>query len=306
MMNIFYNNKYNISLGPLDKLHPFDGCKYKKVYEEIKHLDNLKIHDVPNMISEEAITTFLSLSAQKRLSTKSGITQALELAPLMMLPHRAIVRQILNPMKYAVNGTLLAAQHALKGNMCFNLGGGFHHASQNKMEGFCLLNDIGIAVQELRKSGELNHDDKVLIIDTDIHHGNGNALTFLRDENITILDAFSSDLYPIDESTYPRVDVLVQMRSLYSGDRYLSKLNSALAKVESIYTIAFVIAGTDVLKVDPLGNANLNINDVANREVMTFKALKEKGIPAVFLCGGGYSEDSAKAITASIKKLVEL
>ena len=80
-------------------------------------------------------------------------------------------------MRWGVAGTLEASKAALAGKNCWNLAGGYHHASQRSAEGFCLYNDIGIAHQELLKTGLLKSDDNILIIDVDAHNGNGNALT---------------------------------------------------------------------------------------------------------------------------------
>ena len=206
-------------------------------------------------------------------------------------------------MRFGVNATLKAAQLALSGNYCWNLAGGYHHASQHSMEGFCIYNDIGITYQELLKSGELTPQDRILIIDTDAHHGNGNARTFMDNSKVTILDVYNDSIYPLTPSTRNRVDISVPMITGVEGAEYLSNYQTALNGLTNDYKIAFIVAGTDVLKTDKLGKMKLTIEDVVEREKITLLRLKELAIPAVFLSGGGYSKESARAISTSINEL---
>ena len=209
-------------------------------------------------------------------------------------------------MRWGVAGTILGATKALENNdIYWNLSGGYHHAMQQAMEGFCIYNDIGITYQQLLKKNILKSDDKVLIIDTDAHHGNGNAYSFMENRQVTILDIYNASIYPLSNYSRERVDIPVPLMPGSQGKDYLEKYGQALDKLDSDYKIAFVVAGTDTLSVDKLGRLNLEIDDIAEREKMTLTALKNRGIPTVILGGGGYSKDSAKSVIKAIEACVE-
>lgn len=210
-------------------------------------------------------------------------------------------------MRLAVSGTLLGAEKALEsGETMWNLSGGFHHASNLNMEGFCIYNDIGITYQQLRKNGYLSETDKVLIIDVDAQHGNGNAYSFKDNENVHLLDVYNEDIYPTSSFTRNRVNFPVPLKSDVEGEEYLTKLNQALELVIDEYALAFVIAGTDVLAVDKLGGFKLTIEDVVEREKSVLSRIKSLSIPTVVTGGGGYSKQSASAIAAAIRACTAL
>ena len=206
-------------------------------------------------------------------------------------------------MRWGVAGTIAATRDALNGRNAWNLSGGYHHATPRNSQGFCIYNDIGIAVQQMQTSGLLDTSDKILIVDIDAHHGNGNAYTFMDNKNITLFDIYNNDIYPQNNLTKERVDINVPLQAGTLGIEYNNVLNEALNKLEPGYRLAFVIAGTDVLQSDPLGRLGLSVSECADRDKRVYQKLQSLAIPTVFLGGGGYSKDSAKAIIESIKAL---
>ncbi len=202
-----------------------------------------------------------------------------------------------------MSGTIDGAKSALMGTNCWNLSGGYHHASRATSEGFCIYNDVGMAVDRLRKESMLKTEDKILIIDLDVHHGNGNAYVFMEDSAVTILDIYNDGIYPMDVVSKERVDISVPLLAGTDNTTYLNALESALNEVTDSFKLAFVIAGTDVLSCDPLGGFNLSVNDCASRDALVASRLKEMNIPFVFVGGGGYSKSSAQAIIEGIKKV---
>jgi len=128
-----------------------------------------------------------------------------------LLPFSIIDKRILLPMRWGVAGTTAAMTDALKGNNAWNLAGGYHHATSRSSEGFCIYNDIGIALQEASAVGLINETDKVLIVDIDAHHGNGKAYTFMNNHNVIILDIYNKDVYPQNNLTKERVNINVPL-----------------------------------------------------------------------------------------------
>jgi len=304
-MNIYYHSDYNISLGFLDRFHPFDGSKFGKVYKEIKGLKDITIKSPKQPISEAIINEFADDQLRKQLTEKKYILKALEVPQMSFLPHFVIKSQILKPMRLAVAGTLAAARDALEGTNCWNMGGGYHHASPHESEGFCIYNDIGITLQQLHKEGAATQADRFIIIDIDAHHGNGNSRTFGDDPHVDLFDIYNNQVYPQTPSTKSKVDINIPLQSGTKGATYLKELQAGLAKITAGYRIAFVVAGTDVINIDPLGALGLTIDDCIARDVMVIERLTNLGIPFVFTGGGGYSEGSAKCIAGSLKQVYQ-
>ncbi|MDQ2042812.1 histone deacetylase [Pseudoalteromonas sp. 20-92] len=300
-MKIIYEPRFNYQLGLLKYLHPFDGEKFAKVITELDSL-NIEIIHPMGPVSSVVINEYLNELMRKLVLSKTLVFRALEVPKIPFVSFDFLDNKILLPMRLAVAGTLLGAEKALgSGDIMWNLSGGFHHASNVNMEGFCIYNDIGISYQQLRKNGQLSETDKVLIIDVDAHHGNGNAYSFKDNENIHLLDVYNADIYPTSDFTRNRVNFPVPLKSGVEGHEYLEKLNQALKLVKADYSLAFVIAGTDVLAIDKLGGFKLTVKDVAEREKFILSHLKSLEIPTVVTGGGGYSKQSALAITAAIK-----
>lgn len=302
-MYIFYHPQYNIDLGFLNRLHPFDGKKFEKVYNGIKNLPDIEITSIEEPISQDIINEFVDDLLKLLLPQKKYILGALELPNIPVLSHATINKRILLPMRWATAGTLAATKMALEGRNVWNLGGGYHHASHQNSEGFCIYNDIGIAYMELLKQGFLQQEDKILIVDIDAHHGNGNALSFYDNENISILDIYNNDIYPQDDFSKSRINYNIPLKNGTEGMPYLRALLKGLSQLSTGFKLAYVIAGTDVIYTDPLGGLKLTVEECVARDQIVFDRLKELSIPTVFLGGGGYSKHSGIAITKSISNL---
>ena len=300
-MRVFYHERFNIDLGLLNRLHPFDGLKFRRVRQGLAGSADVEFVDVREPISQAAIDSFASPLLRRLLGAKRYVLEALEVPYLPLVPFSLIDRRVLEPMRWAVGATLQAAQACLAGGgHCWNLAGGYHHASRTDAQGFCLYNDIGIAVQSLRESQALAADDEILIVDIDAHHGNGNARVFLEDKRITLLDIYDGEIYPRSPLTKQRVDIDLPLSRGTAGDAYLAALGQGLQRIERPYRMAFVVAGTDVLKSDPLGGLQLSIDECVVRDGLVLARLDALGTPAVIVGGGGYGPDSAAAITRSI------
>lgn len=306
-MNVLYSDQYNINLGLLNYLHPFDGVKFQRIHKALK--DNEKVDflspDAP--VDMEIVDGFLSSIMRKKVRDSVFVFRALEVPKLPFVSFNFLDRKILTPMRWGVAGTMLGAEKALSsGDIYWNLSGGYHHAMQQNMEGFCIYNDIGICHQQLVKRGLLSPEDKILIIDTDAHHGNGNAYTFMDNGRVTLLDVYNAGIYPTSGYTRDRVDIPVPLPPGTEGETYLQRYSEALEKLAGDYRLAFVVAGTDVLTSDKLGGLCLTTEDVVERERMTVRALEKRSIPSVILGGGGYSRDSAASVIAAISACSEL
>lgn len=306
-MNVLYSEQYNIDLGWLNCLHPFDGTKFRAIYKALSNNENVEFSGPSSPVSMEVVDEFLSGVMRHRVRNKNGVLQALEVPRIPLVGFSFVDKKVLTPMRWGVAGTILGAEKALSsGDIYWNLSGGYHHAMQQNMEGFCIYNDIGICHQQLVKRGLLSPEDKILIIDTDAHHGNGNAYTFMDNDRVTLLDVYNAGIYPTSGYTRDRVDIPVPLPPGTEGETYLQRYSEALEKLAGDYRLAFVVAGTDVLTSDKLGGLCLTTEDVVEREKLTIGALKKRSIPSVLLGGGGYSRDSAGSVIAAISACSEM
>ncbi|SIS63935.1 histone deacetylase 11 [Thalassolituus maritimus] len=302
-MKIIYNENFNFDLGLLKHLHPFEGMRFRKIYDRLSQDNGIEFLSPEEPVSDEIISEFLSEVMLQLVKNRNGVLKALEFPRLPFITQAYLERKVLSPMRWGVAGTLFGAENALQsGQNYWNLSGGYHHAMRNQMEGFCVYNDIGITYQQLLKSGQVTGDDRILIIDTDAHHGNGTAHVFMDNPNVVLMDVYNASIYPTSEYTRDRVDIPMKLKPGTDGETYLECLKIALGEIQGDFRLAFVVAGTDVLSSDKLGGLKLTPDDVAKRERLTLSRLKELAIPAVITGGGGYSSDGVDATVKAVLK----
>lgn len=305
---IVYSPKVDISIPGLSWIHPFDGKKYSKAWNLIKgevgeeNVNRYRI-DIPHPVSDSELRAFHSDFAINLLKRKKIICAALEVPLLKLLPLYLIDKWVVEPIKYAVEGTYLATRNALESGLVFNLGGGFHHAMKNRGEGFCLYADVPVAVSRIRKEGLLSSQSVIGIIDVDAHQGQGFERCFSDDPSVRILDVYNSDIYPRDEVAKGYIDERIELTSGCGDEEYLSRLRDILPKYldeHGPFDLMYVNAGTDVFQDDPLGRLALTEQGVLQRDLMIVDALRQRNIPTVFLTSGGYTKDSYRLIANTI------
>ncbi len=196
--------------------------------------------------------------------------------------------------KRIMEGTRLCAEKALKCGAAMNIAGGTHHAYSDRGEGFCLLNDQAIAANWL-----LNQElaRKVLIIDLDVHQGNGTAELFRNSDNIFTFSIHGKNNYPLKKE-FSHLDVELEDGT---GDQdYISSLKINLDQVLNTFNPDFIFyqCGVDVLETDKLGRLSLSIDGCKSRDESVFEIVKELGVPIVCTMGGGYSKDIKYIIEA--------
>jgi acetoin utilization deacetylase AcuC-like enzyme len=187
--------------------------------------------------------------------------------------------------RLAVGGTLLAARSALVSGLSGNLAGGTHHAFADHGEGFCVLNDVAIAIAKLRAEGAI---ERALVVDLDVHQGNGTAAIF---ENLD--DVFTFSMH--GERNYPAVKMRsnldVPLPDGTTDDEYLEILRRNLPTVldTAHADCAFYLAGVDVAAGDRYGKLALSDEGIRSRERQVIEAVRDRGIPLVIVLAGGYA-----------------
>jgi len=191
-------------------------------------------------------------------------------------------------------GTLECARYALKHNIALNIAGGTHHAFTNRGEGFCLLNDIAVAARVLLSEGLVR---KVLVIDLDVHQGNGTAEIFRGDPKVFTFSMHGAKNYPLKKEIS---DLDIELPDGTEDKEYLELLrdNLLFAIENQDPDFAFFQSGVDVLRGDKLGRLALTFEGLRERDHIVFKSCAENDIPVVACMGGGYSPKISTIVNA--------
>lgn len=308
---IVYSPRYNIHFWGLEKLHPFDSCKFHSIVESLKKQG--LVHEVhePKEVSRDVLAdVHTSAYLDKIHSSSLKVAQVTELSILASLPNWLLQMRVVGPMKVHVAGTMLATALAIEYGWAINVGGGMHHAHSATGGGWCPFSDVYLAIRRVRSlsQGKIN---RVLYIDLDAHQGNGverDKLTH-QDKDLLILDVYNAGVYPLDHDAKAAIDINVELRSGATGDQYLSRLTTALDEAVSQFQsidLVFYNAGTDVLEDDPLGRLKVSEEDVVKRDELVWRYAAEKfKCPIVMTLSGGYAKRSAAVVTSSISNLIK-
>lgn len=189
-------------------------------------------------------------------------------------------------------GTIDGCMYAMHNGVAMNIAGGTHHAFADRGEGFCMLNDQAIAANYLLKNMLAN---KILIIDLDVHQGNGTAKLFENEPRVFTFSMHGKNNYPFRKE---KSDLDVELLDGTNNETYLQLLQETLsALIETIQPdFAFYIAGADILETDKFGKLKVTIQGCKQRDEFVFAQLKQNNIPCQVSMGGGYSAD-VKIIT---------
>ncbi|KAL2634485.1 hypothetical protein R1flu_005964 [Riccia fluitans] len=303
---LIYSSGYNIGFMGLEKLHPFDSGKWGRIRDFLVTEKVIKEESIvqPEEATDEDLLVVHTPEYLKSLKSGSTVATIIEVPPVALLPNYIIRRQILQPFRKQVGGTILAGKLAKERSWAINLGGGFHHCCGTKGGGFCVYADITLCIQFAFSKLGLS---KVMIIDLDAHQGNGHERDFKDDRRVYILDMYNSQIYPFDEEAKERIDQKVELRSGTTNDAYLMELTKQLKKAKGKFKPDLILynAGTDILDGDPLGRLRISPAGISERDEEVFKFAREVEAPIVMVTSGGYMKSSARVIADSIKNLVD-
>jgi acetoin utilization deacetylase AcuC-like enzyme len=196
----------------------------------------------------------------------------------------------------AAGGTGEAARHALDHGIAMNLAGGTHHAFPDHGEGFCVFNDVVIAVRALQRDGRIA---RAAILDLDVHQGNGTNAIFAGDERVFTFSMHGARNYPFHKVA-GRLDIELPDRT--EDDAYLETLATVLPGVlaESRPDLVVYLAGADPLASDRLGRLGLTFDGLARRDAMVIEQCREVGLPLAITIAGGYAEPIADTVRVHV------
>lgn len=196
--------------------------------------------------------------------------------------------------KHISKGTYLCAKYAQLNGVAMNTAGGTHHAFRDRGEGFCVFNDFAIASHLLLDRGEAS---QILIVDLDVHQGNGNAKIFEDEPRVFTFSMHGEKNYPLRKQ---KSDLDIGLPDKADGDLFMKHLKSTLPKLidEVKPELIFYLAGVDILESDKLGRLSVSKKDCLERDKFVFESCKSNNIPIAVSMGGGYSERISDIVDA--------
>ncbi len=207
---------------------------------------------------------------------------------------------------YAVGGTIAAALHSLGEGYASNLAGGTHHSFADRGEGFCVFNDVAIAIGTLRARGLIR---RAAIVDCDVHQGNGTASIFAADPQTYTFSMHGANNYPLFKA---QSSLDIELADGTSDDEYLKVLADCLPYVfKHDPEIVFYLAGADPFAEDKLGKLSLSIDGLRRRDVRVLRECYEREIPVTTVMSGGYGKQIGDTVEIhcntirSVKEVLE-
>jgi acetoin utilization deacetylase AcuC-like enzyme len=277
-MKCSYHEGYRIALPDG---HPFPISKYPLLKDRLLGEGVLEARDImqPEPIDMESAALVHTRGYLDKLQS-SGLSTEEERR--LGLPWS---QDLWRRSRLAAGGTLQAARAAIESGLAGNLAGGTHHAFADHGEGFCVLNDVAIATAKLRAERAI---ERAVIVDLDVHQGNGTAAIFERVEEVFTFSMHGERNYPLKKM---RSNLDVPLKDGVGDTEYLEALERHMPMVleRSRADIAFYLAGVDVAAGDRYGKLALSENGIRLRERCVVEALRARGIPLVIVLAGGYA-----------------
>jgi len=276
--------------------HVFPTGKYRKVAERLRARGFAPRFREPRPATRDELELCHTAAWLDRLQAIADGREAWD--PSFECP---VNREVLDAFRLGVGGTLLAARIALRSGLAANVGGGFHHAYPDRGEGFCLLNDVPVAARALRAEGLFS---RALVVDLDVHQGNGTAVMCRRDPFTFTLSVHQERNYPAKEVS----DLDIGLPDGTGDEDYLDAVEGALERVERSFTpeIVFYLAGADPYREDRLGGLDLTKTGLAARDRLVFDWTERIGAALTALLAGGYALREEDVVDIHVRMLTEL
>jgi len=269
--------------------HIFPVKKYRMLYEKIislgaSHKDFIE----PYPVSDDELRLVHTQKYIKKV--KSGTLSSVELQALELPYSPEVVRFFL----LMTGGTITTAENALRTGLAVHIGGGFHHAFPDHGEGFCLFNDVAVALEKMKQEGKIKRS---MVVDCDLHQGNGTAYIFSKKDYVFTFSIHQMDIYPAEK---PASDLDV---GLWSGDNdevYLPALNQHFPRLYQEFKpdLVIYISGADPYRKDMLSGLDVTAEGLKKRDRIIIENARKMRIPLAIVLGGGY--------TAEIEETVEI
>lgn len=288
---------------PLPPGHRFPVTKAARLREQVAlHCPQVQLHEAPAASDGELA---LAHTPQYVDAACSGLLSAAALRAIGLPWSPAMVERS----RRSVGATICAARAALEHGVAVHLAGGTHHAHAERGAGFCVFNDTAVAARLMQVEAHRARRAllRVLVIDLDVHQGDGTAAIFADDPTVFTLSMHGERNFPVRKA---RSDLDVELPDGCGDRAYLQALDSALASAFARLAatppgLAFYLAGADPHEGDRLGRLKLTFGGLAERDRRVFDALRSRGIPVAVAMAGGYGRDIETTVAVHLRTVVE-
>jgi len=277
---VVWHRSYEVDIGP----HVFPTRKYRMVRERLLAEGTVSSVDLHQAAPASDDAVALVHTADYIRKIKTGTLSVAEQL-VLEVPFSPALR---DAAWICAGGAVATARLALQRTIAVHLGGGFHHAFPDHGEGFCLINDVAIAVRALQQEGLVR---RTVVVDLDVHHGNGTAAIFAADPNVFTFSMHQENNYP---AVKPASDLDLGLRDGASDAEYLALLEKHLPELLASHRpdLVFYLAGADPYRFDQLGGLGLTISGLRRRDEMVFQHAASAGVGVAVCLAGGYAVDT--------------
>jgi len=289
---LIYHERYDLNLGA----HVFPSQKFRLVHDKLLNDKIAEMDDFlrPAPASDADILRVHTKDWVEKL--KTGTLTASEQMKLEVPYSPELVRAFW----LAAGGTIVAGESALRDGFACNLGGGFHHAYPGHGEGFCAIHDVAVAIRALQARKEI---DRAMVVDTDVHHGNGTAAIFSNDPSVFTLSIHQWNNYPAYK---PHSSLDINLEDGVADEEYLGALLPAVEKsIESFHpNMLFYVGGADPYREDQLGGLDLSMVGLKRRDACVFEIARNHNIPVATTQAGGYARRLEDTVQIHVNTVV--
>ncbi len=282
---LIYHDDYDLNLGE----HVFPSQKYRLIHDKLLKDGIAAPEDfvTPDPAADEDLLLVHERGWITRL--KHGTLSYYEILRLE-IPYS---RKMVEAFWLGAGGTILAARHALAGGLGFNLGGGFHHAFAGHGEGFCAIHDVAIAIRRVQRDGLI---ERAMVVDCDVHHGNGTAGIFAADSSVFTLSIHQYNNYPSEK---PASNIDIHLEDGVGDEEYLQRLEEAYSVALASFRpdLLVYVAGADPYREDQLGGLMLTMDGLRDRDRLVLGMARDQKVPVAITLAGGYARNLGDTVT---------
>jgi acetoin utilization deacetylase AcuC-like enzyme len=290
-LKLIYDDRYDLNLGS----HVFPSQKYRLVQEKLLRDGIAAPEDFlkPEPASDDDILRVHSQDYVYKLKTGS-LTRTEVMR--MEIPYST---ELIEACWLAAGGSILAARRALADGYAANVGGGFHHAYPDHGEGFCVIHDVAVAIRKMQFEGAI---ERAMVVDTDVHHGNGTAAIFAGDESVFTLSIHQEHNYPYPK---PPSTMDINLPDGVGDDDYLAILEKYLHRAFDEFSpqLLFYVAGADPYSEDQLGGLKLSMEGLARRDALVLGYAERNSAPVAVTLAGGYARKLEDTISIHVNTI---
>jgi acetoin utilization deacetylase AcuC-like enzyme len=282
---LVYSERYDLNLGE----HVFPSKKYKYIHDRFLRSRFAVADDFvePSPASDEDVLRVHTPEWVTGLRTGTlGYHDILRLE----IPYS---RQMVEAFWMAAGGSTMAARHAMDRGVGFNVGGGFHHAFPDHGEGFCAVNDIAVAIRCVQHEKVVQ---RAMVVDCDVHHGNGTAAVFAGDHSVFTLSIHQFNNYPSEK---PPSSLDIHLADGIGDAEYLHRLGSGYRSALTMFKPELIIyvAGADPYMEDQLGGLSLTFDGLKERDRLVIWTALTHHVPVAIVLAGGYAQSVEDTVT---------